>query len=325
MKEPGRFCPLDYRYAPASFARAPDFAAETLYVVGGLYGNVRALDAIEELASAEAGPIDVVFNGDFHWFDATSERFNEVSRRVSAHWLLRGNVETELARANDVGAGCGCAYPDPVDEGTVERSNRIHVRLRECVDALPGARDQLGALPMTLVAAVGHLRVGIVHGDAESLAGWRFAHDALDMQTSHAWLEAVRATSGIDVFASSHTCLPALRNFDLDAGKLTIANNGAAGMPNFRGTNFGVVTRIGLQPSPHRPLYGVERDGVFIDALPVHYHQQRWLQEFVANWPRDSPAHVSYFNRLIDGPAFSVNEATASHASSGAQQHACTP
>jgi len=27
MKEPGRFCPADYRYSPASFARAPDFAA----------------------------------------------------------------------------------------------------------------------------------------------------------------------------------------------------------------------------------------------------------------------------------------------------------
>ena len=79
MLEPGRFCPADYRYSPASFARAPGFAADTLYVVGGLYGNVRALDAIEELASCEVGPLDIVFNGDFHWFDATSERFAEVS------------------------------------------------------------------------------------------------------------------------------------------------------------------------------------------------------------------------------------------------------
>ena len=57
MSEPGRFCPVDYRYAPGSFARAPDFATETLYVVGGLYGNLRSLDAIERLASRLAsGP-----------------------------------------------------------------------------------------------------------------------------------------------------------------------------------------------------------------------------------------------------------------------------
>jgi hypothetical protein len=324
MKEPGRFCPLDYCYTPASFARAPDFAAEALYVVGGLYGNVPALDAIEELARREPGPVDIAFNGDFHWFDATSERFNEVSRRLSEHRLLRGNVEAELARAADVGAGCGCAYPDAVDEGTVQRSNRILVRLRACVDALPLMRDQLGALPMTSVATVGNLRIGIVHGDAESLAGWSFAHDALD-PAARSRLEGVRATSHIDVFASSHTCLPALRDFDLDAGRLTVANNGAAGMPNFRGTTFGVITRIGLRPSRHRPLYGVTHDGVFIEALPVHYDQRRWLREFVEVWAPESPAYVSYFNRLIDGPAFSLNEATAGRASRATIPYACAP
>jgi hypothetical protein len=72
-----------------------------------------------------------------------------------------------------------------------------------------------------------------------------------------------------------------------------------------------VLTRIGVRPSPHQPLYGVERDGVFIEALPVHYDQRRWLQQFVADWPPGSPAYVSYFNRLIDGPAFSLGEAAA--------------
>lgn len=320
MEEPGRFCPIDYRYAPSSFARAPDFAAETRYVVGGLYGKVYALDAIEQLASFEDGTTEIAFNGDFHWFDARPECFADVNRRVFAQRLLRGNVETELARADDVGAGCGCAYPENVDAGTVERSNRILLRLRQCVDVLPGLRDRLAALPMTLVAAVGGLRIGIVHGDAESLAGWRFAHDALDAPTARSWREGVRSASGIDVFASSHTCLPALRDFVLQIGRMTVANNGAAAMPNFRGTTFGVITRVGVRPSPHRPLYGVERDGVFIDALPVHYDQRRWLQEFLTNWPPGSPAYVSYFKRLIDGPAFSLNEAVAYAAPSTAMQ-----
>jgi hypothetical protein len=96
-------------------------------------------------------------------------------------------------------------------------------------------------------------------------------------------------------------------------------------MPNFRGTTFGVITRIGVHPSPHRPRYGVERDGVFIEALPVPYDQQRWLQEFVADWPPGSPAYVSYFKRLIDGPAFLLHEAATCHASRGAMRHACAP
>jgi hypothetical protein len=309
MNRPGRCCPADYRYGASELAREADFRAETLYVVGGLYGNLPALDAVEALAAAEAALVRIVFNGDFHWFDAMLQRFGEVDRRVNAHCATRGNVETELSRTEDVGAGCGCAYPDIVDQGIVERSNRMLVRLRRCVDALPPTRESLAALPMTLVSGVGHLRIGIVHGDAESLAGWRFAHDALDEQPARSWLESIRAASRIDIFASSHTCLPALRDFSLAAGRLTIINNGAAGMPNFRATSFGVITRIGVSPSPHRPLYGVARDGLFIDALPVHYDQRRWLHDFLEDWPPGSPAHESYFHRLVEGPAFSIDDA----------------
>jgi hypothetical protein len=64
----GRVCPSDYRYAPSAFDRAPDIGADPLYVVGGLYGNLAALDEVERLAAEEGAQI--VFNGDFHWFDA---------------------------------------------------------------------------------------------------------------------------------------------------------------------------------------------------------------------------------------------------------------
>ena len=312
MNHAGRFCPADYRYPASSLARPADLCAETLYIVGGLYGNRPALDIVEAMVAAERGSTTVAFNGDFHWFDAVPDHFTDVNRRVMTHSALRGNVETELGRALDVGAGCGCDYPETVDEGTVERSNRILDRLRACVEAIPGMREQFSVLPMTLVAGVGALRVGIVHGDAESLAGWRFAHDALDAPAADGWLETVRAASGIDVYASSHTCLPALRDFQLQAGRLTIINNGAAGMPNFRGPTHGVLTRIGLHPSPHPALYGMEqRDGVFIDALPVPYDQRRWRREFVGTWPPGSPAYDSYFRRIVDGPQFLRREAFA--------------
>ncbi len=81
----GRICPNDYRYSPAVFDRAPDICADVIYVVGGLYGNLAALDAIERLVTAEHGPATVVFNGDFHWFDADPEWFAAVDRRVAIH------------------------------------------------------------------------------------------------------------------------------------------------------------------------------------------------------------------------------------------------
>ena len=137
----GRVCPADYVYSPKVFARLPDFGAETLYVVGGLYGNLAALDAVERLATQEMAPVTIVFNGDFHWFDAEPDWFAHIERGVARHRALRGNVETEIARADDIGAGCGCAYPPSVSEDVVWRSNFISLQLR--ADAPAAARARL--------------------------------------------------------------------------------------------------------------------------------------------------------------------------------------
>ena len=303
----GRNCPRDYAYAPSLFARAPDFAADTIYVVGGLYGNLAALAAVERLAALERSPPQIAFNGDFHWFDAAPGWFDRIERGVARHRALRGNVETEIARGEDVGAGCGCAYPEAVDDGTVRRSNEILTLLR--VNAGQAARDRLRDLPMHLVAQVGALRVGIVHGDATSLAGWRFGQEALDEAGSRRWLEAARAASHIDVFACAHTCLAVLRDFTFAGGRLTVANNGAAGMPNFAGARCGVITRISTSPSPCRPLYGLVRDGVHIDALALDYDHAAFLHKFLARWPAGSPAHESYYRRIVSGPDYAIAQA----------------
>jgi hypothetical protein len=303
----GRMCPRDYSYTPSVFARAPDFAAETLYVVGGLYGNLPALAAMEKLAGAERTRPDIVSNGDFHWFDAEPAWFAAVERGVGPYRSLRGNVETEIGRAEDIGAGCGCGYPGDVDDGVVRRSNEILAQLAK--NTPQAARRRLCALPMHLVAQVGPLRAGIVHGDATSLAGWRFAHDAIAAARNQPWLGEVRRSSNIDIFACTHTCLAVLRDLMLSAGRLTVINNGAAGMPNFAGTTFGVMTRIATSPSPHPPLYGLRRDGVYIDAIALHYDQRAFLGRFLARWPQSSPAHSSYYKRIVGGPDYTIAQA----------------
>jgi len=298
--EPGRVCPVAYRYSPKVFDRAPEIVAETIYVVGGLYGNVEALARVERMARGEPHPVRLVFNGDFHWFDVDPADFDRISRTVLAHAALRGNVETEIA-AEESGAGCGCAYPVDVSDAEVSRSNEILARLRETARAFPQLRRALAALPMHLVARVGEARVGIVHGDAASLAGWGFARDRLDEPSHARWLGSAFGHARVDVFAATHTCVPALRAF----GFGVVANNGAAGMPNHAGTRFGLITRISRHA--YRGLDragGLEHAGVHVDALRVDYDHDRWIARFLASWPEGSPAHASYHNRIVNGPRF---------------------
>jgi hypothetical protein len=292
---------VSYRYSPRVFDREPEIRAEVLYVVGGLYGNVEALAALAALQSREAAPSTVVFNGDFHWFDVAPADFGAVAAFVARHPATRGNVETEIA-GEDSGAGCGCAYPVDVSDAEVGRSNEILARLRETARSAPAWRERLGALPMHLVARVGDARVGIVHGDAHSLAGWGFASDRLDDPSHARWLESAFRDARVDVFASTHTCLPALRAFDFGV----VSNNGAAGMPNHAGTRFGLLTRISRNAyRGFDRMRGLESAGVHVDVLRIDYDHDAWVRRFLASWPESSAAHASYYRRIVEGPRFS--------------------
>ncbi len=308
---PGRACPISYRYPPRVFDREPGIVADTLYVVGGLYGNLEALAAIHALAEAERGALAIAFNGDFHWFDVAHGDFSAIERGTAGHFRLRGNVETEIA-GEESGAGCGCAYPADVSDTDVSRSNEILARLRETARQFPRERGVLAQLPMHLVAQVGEAKVGIVHGDAASLAGWGFAHDQLDNPSHARWIASAFRDAKVDLFASSHTCLPALRRFDFGAGERLVANNGAAGMPNFAATRYGLLTRISLTPAAAgTSVLGTRLGALHVDEVAIRYDAARWQERFLASWPQGSPAHASYFARITQGPRFTADLAQA--------------
>jgi len=309
VTRPGRVCPLHYRYPPGALTRKPVIVADTLYVIGGLYGNRPALAAIEQLAAAEAQPVTMVFNGDFNWFNIDPAGFAAINTAALAHHALRGNVETELADDDDA-AGCGCGYPESVSDAEVERSNAIMAQLRTTARLQPGLRQRLGALPMTLNADVGGVHVAIVHGDCDSLAGWRYDESALRNPGGIAAAAADCAATGARVIASSHTCLPVAVRVDTPAGACALFNNGAAGMPNFAGTRFGLITRIAISPATTpAALYGTNIDGIHVDALAVAYDHAQWQSEFSANWPGGSAAHLSYHQRIAGGPGYGINQA----------------
>jgi hypothetical protein len=340
---PGRSCPLHYRYRPEVFASPapPELRSlDVLYVVGGLYGNELALERVLSLFERERGRKRLVFNGDFHWFDADPAIFERVQRGVLRHVALRGNVETELAagpaaegdgvdsaaegEASD--AGCGCAYPEWVGDAVVERSNRILCRLRG--SANPAQRVELAALPMWLRADVGDFRVGIVHGDACSLAGWGFAQERLRDPAHRAEVRGWLRAADVDAFACTHTCLPVFEGLRDGAwpGQRWILNNGAAGMPNFAGDGAGLLTRIALAPyagaerrfgvRPARAFAGAAggavsaaKDGVFADAIAIETDAALARSRFLAQWPEGSDAHASYFGRIAHGPLYAMTDA----------------
>jgi hypothetical protein len=273
-------------------------------VAGGLYGNPFALQALVESYEREPGAKALVFNGDFHWFDADPAELEAINEAVLSFHATRGNVETELFEPDEA-AGCGCAYPEWVDDETVARSNRIIERLRQAARCAPGALARLAALPMQLRVDVGPARVGIVHGDAGSLAGWGFSQEALATPAGHAQADGAFAAAEVDVFASSHSCLPVLQSF---SGGRAIANNGAAGMPNFRGALFGLATRIALKPSA-TALYRMRAGEVFVEAIPLRYDSAAWERRFAARWPAGSDAHASYYRRIAGGPEYRVAQA----------------
>jgi hypothetical protein len=88
-----------------------------------------------------------------------------------------------------------------------------------------------------------------------------------------------------------------------------VINNGAAGMANFSGSHAGLISRIAVVPSPHPALYGMQRGGVFVDAIPLHYDLDGFLGPFLRRWPEGSAAHTSYFRRIVDGPDYALARA----------------
>jgi hypothetical protein len=314
---PGRVCPLRYRYGAKALASIPTKPVDTLYVIGGLYGNVPALDAVQAMANAEPAPPTLCFNGDFNWFNIADETFVEINARVLQHDAILGNVEAEFDSDNTSDdAGCGCAYPENVDAGIVERSNQIHAQLKATARRHPALAERIARLSMFARYQVGNCRIAVVHGDADSLAGWRFDVDSLHDPNAATWLQSAFADAHVDVFASTHTCLPAMRRFALNAGGNSagyVVNNGAAGMPNLApdATNpstsnhlYGLCTRISATPSPHETIHEFRHADVYLSLLPIRYDHTGWIEQFLKQWPPGSSAHESYFQRISEGTNF---------------------
>lgn len=304
---PGRSCPVTYQTRAATLAQLAPLRADSFFIAGGLYGNLEALDAIEALADHESEMglprPQLVFNGDFHWFDAEPGWFAKVQRRVGVHFASLGNVEAELFDPQP-GAGCGCAYPPSTPEQTVAWSNAIITRLQEAACGAGHLVSELRALPPQLRLKVGDCRIGVVHGDPESLAGWGLELEAMPpVGDGDSRLEEWFRDAHVDLLASSHTCRCFAQDFASDRA---VFNNGAAGMPVFAGDHRIMITRVArhapVLPDDHLSTCGTRVRDAYVDAILLPWDREAFLRRFDRAWPPESPAQLSYRRRIMDGP-----------------------
>jgi hypothetical protein len=114
----------------------------------------------------------------------------------------------------------------------------------------------------------------------------------------------------VTVFASTHTGLPYAQDFLVAGRQRLMINNGAAGIGNFAGTTYGVLTRLSSDPEPPTDsLYGISLDGLRCDALPVRFNSDWWRARFVAQWPPGTPGYRSYFTRIMRGTPLRLEQA----------------
>ena len=135
----GRFCPPHYFYGSEELAKASEKCADEIIVVGGIYGN---LEALNTLRSFNLPSKNVVLGGDFNWFNISPDLFEEVNLKAMEFTTILGNVEMELVSPTD-NVGCGCAYPESVPEIEVSNSNEIMTALQSTSEKYTTILEQL--------------------------------------------------------------------------------------------------------------------------------------------------------------------------------------
>ncbi|MGX7112761.1 hypothetical protein [Gemella cuniculi] len=299
MEEKGRNCSIDYILKKDWLEKVKKIDKEVVYIVGGLYGNRFALDIINNFSKKENAQI--IFNGDMHWFDVQKDDFLKIENLSKNSIKLLGNVEYELISKNNF-LGCGCNYPKNVDSGVVERSNIIHNMMKNNLTE-DSVLKEIKKRSKTMVIDLFGKKVAITHGDEKSMSGWECSHDNLKNKTRQNELDSWFVKNNVDILATTHTCLPALYN----NGKNIVVNNGAAGMANLKGTTYGLITRIAK--SQHKEAIISEKIAdIYVELVKIDFSIDDFLEWFEICWDENSPASISYKNRILNGTTLERDE-----------------
>ncbi len=298
--EKGRNCSLKY-ILNNEWAKYPkEVSNKVIYIIGGLYGNFFALEKIKELAKLERDEPLLVFNGDIHWFDILEKDFLNIENIIKKDIKLLGNVEYELLNEEDL-FGCGCNYPEDVDEGIVNRSNIIHSMMKNNIkDKI--VLDDIKNRDKTICLSVMNKNIAVTHGDEKNMAGWLCSIDNLKLENRREELANWFINNNIDVLATTHTCLPVITTIKSSV----VINNGSSGMANVQNETYGIITRIAENSHPNN-IVSQKIDNIFIELVKVDFNIDEFINWFDKIWDKNSPASISYRNRIVNGTKLNVN------------------
>ena len=79
-----------------------------------------------------------------------------------------------------------------------------------------------------------------------------------------------------------------------------LVNNGATGMNSVKGAGSGLYTRVSREKSDNA-IYRKQIKNVYIELLPLNYDNQAMIKWFDSVWEKDSPAAISYRDRIVNG------------------------
>ena len=78
-------------------------------------------------------------------------------------------------------------------------------------------------------------------------------------------------------------------------------------MANVEGQTYGLITRI-AKSSNKKAIYSEYRDGLYVELVKVDFDIEKFKLWFEKVWPYDSPASISYKNRIINGTSLTIED-----------------
>ena len=313
-RAPGRSCPTAYRYAAAHASTARRMSRPgRCYVVGGLYGNVEALDEVARAwprasRRRRRSSSTATSTGS----TSAADDFRRVQRRGAAR--TPRCAATSRRRSPARTRAPAAAAPIPLDVSDARRralQRGYSARLRETARALPRRRAARSpALPM-------HARGARGRGTRRDRARRRVVARRLGVRAGRPrrpghrrWLDDAFATSRRGRLRQQpHLPAGAARVRLRPRPRRRSPTTARRACRTSRGERFGADHAHLGAPAPAIALYGARVAGVFVDALAVRYDTPAWQRRFLASWPAGSAAHDSYFRRIAHGPGFARERA----------------
>ena len=251
----------------------------------------------------------LIFNGDFHWLNKKKEEFIAVQEFINKHIAIKGNIEDSLSNPKNFN-NCNCDYPDYFPPEETIYSNEIFSQLKKTYLLCDEYKNDLNKLDTHFYISIKNgPNVFVTHGDLLSLNGWSFSSQSIREVKKEDFLNFFNLVNA-DVIVSSHTCLPVFCNaIHRNGEEKLLLNNGAAGMPNFRNKEFGIIIRISSTEFPdEKVLYRKRIKNYFFEAIKLEYANENFVKDFLSNWPFKSPGYKAYFDRIryldVEGEPF---------------------